>query len=137
MTPTSNVNQRDTCMSSRAWFVPGLLAGLFALSACAGEDELEQPVPLFDVENAVEYPLELWDEGVEGSTLLRIRVTDGGDVDSVEVAESSGHSGLDSAAVEGVRELRFQPGRKNGERTRMWATLPVEFSTRPTGGNPE
>lgn len=109
-----------------------LLAGIAA--ACDGEAELEQPVPLYG-EEPIEYPLELWDRGVEGSILLRLRVTDMGEVDSVEVAESSGHAGLDSAAVDGARTLQFQPGRKDGKRVRMWATLPVEFSTRPRVDN--
>jgi TonB family protein len=119
-------------MTIRTWIAVGLLAALPAVAACEGEDELEQPVPLFDENNGIAYPVELWDEGVEGETVLRIRVTAVGEVDSVEVVQSSGHEGLDAAAVDGARALRFQPGRKNGERVRMWATLPVEFSTRPS-----
>lgn len=103
---------------------------LCAIAGCTGEDQLQQPVPLYG-EEPIEYPLDLWDEGVEGEAILRIRVTATGEVDSVEVSESSGHSGLDSAAIVGVRELRFEPGRRNGTRERMWATLPVLFSTRP------
>jgi TonB family protein len=106
------------------WLVALLLAG------CFGPDNVEQPIPLYG-EEPVEYPIELWDRGLEGETVLRVRVTDVGIVDSVEVMESSGHSALDSAAVVGVRELRFEPGRRNGERTRMWATLPVLFSRGP------
>jgi TonB family protein len=115
---------------------PSLLAGLaLLLVACGGEPELEQPVPLYG-EDPIEYPLELWDEGVEGNLVLRLLVNETGAVDSVEVAQASGHQGLDEAAIEGARILRFEPGRKDGERTPMWATLPVEFSTRPTG-NPD
>ncbi len=107
---------------------------LVALAACGGEGELEQPTPLYG-NSPIEYPLELWDEGVEGATILRLRVDERGQVDSVEIAESSGHEGLDAAAVAGARSLRFEPGRKDGKRIRMWATLPVEFSTRPTPVN--
>ncbi len=110
-----------------------LPVALSGLVACGGETDIEQPIPLYG-ENPIEYPLDLWDEGVEGSTLLRVRVSEVGEVDSVEVTESSGHAGLDSAAVNGARQLRFQPGRKNGKRVRMWATLPVHFSTRPGSG---
>ncbi len=94
------------------------------------EDYIESPRPLYG-EEPVDYPLTLWDAGVEGQTLLRVRVTNMGIIDSIEVAESAGHPGLDSAAVAGVRDLRFQPGRRNGRRARMWATLPVIFSKRP------
>lgn len=103
------------------------------LAGC-GQAEIEPPVPLYG-EEPVLYPEELWDQGLEGTTLLRLRVTDTGAVDSVEVAESSGFEGLDEAAVAGARDLRFQPGRRNGKRVRMWASLPVEFSTRPRPRN--
>ncbi len=103
---------------------------LLLLVGCGGEGELEQPTPLYG-EEPIAYPVELWDEGAEGTTLLRVRVNETGVVDSVEVLESSGHEGLDAAALTGARELRFQPGRKDGKRIRMWASLPVHFSKRP------
>ena len=116
----------------RARVLAGALTAIFLLG-CTGTEELQQPVPLYG-EEPVQYPLELWDLGIEGETTLRVRVTDMGVVDSVEVAESSGHLALDSAAIHGVRDLRFQPGRSNGKRVRMWATLPVVFSRRPAAG---
>jgi TonB family protein len=111
------------------------LAFVGALAGCGGTDDLQQPVPLYGEE--VQYPLALWDRGIEGETLLRVRVTDTGVVDSVEVVESSGSAELDSAAVKGAGELRFQPGRRNGDRVRMWATLPIVFSKRPAGSEYE
>ena len=101
-----------------------LLAAL--LPAGCGEDEVVRPEPLHGPD-AVEYPLAQWAAGVEGETTLRVRVTDTGAVDSIEVTGSSGHLDLDSAAVAGVRTLRFEPGRMSGHRTRMWVTLPVLF----------
>lgn len=101
-----------------------------AASACGGEGEIEQPAPLYgDV--PIEYPLHLWDQDMEGETLLRVRVTDTGAVDSVEVVQSSGHTDFDAAAVDGARSLRFTPARKDGERIRVWARVPVHFSKRP------
>jgi TonB family protein len=105
------------------------LVGALLSAGCVAA-EIEPPEPLYG-EEPIAYPEDLWDEGVEGVTTLRIRVTDTGEVDSVAVEESSGHEALDQAAVEGARRLRFQPGRRNGKRIRMWASIPVEFSTRP------
>jgi periplasmic protein TonB len=114
----------------RARWVLVLLPLVAVLGAACVAAEIEPPEPLYG-EAPIPYPEALWDEGVEGTAYLRIRVTDTGAVDSVEVEESSGHERLDQAAMDGARELRFQPGRRNGKRVRMWATIPIEFSTRP------
>ncbi len=110
----------------------GLLSCLAmpALVACGAEGEIEQPRPLF-AEVPIEYPLHMWDQDMEGETLLRVRVGDTGGVDSVEVVESSGHASFDSAAVAGARRLRFTPARQNGERIEVWAQVPVRFSKKP------
>ena len=105
------------------------LLPLAVLAACAGDREIDQPAPLGEV--PIVYPLSLWDQGIEGETLLRVRVTDVGQVDSVEVVESSGHAAFDSAAIAGARELRFEPARQDGKRIRVWARVPVHFSKRP------
>lgn len=110
-------------------------AGLLGVGGCTGDAEVDQPVPLYG-ENPIEYPLEMWDQGVEGETVLRVLVDAQGRVDSVVVKQSSGHEDLDQAAVEGARELRFQPGRKNDERIEVWATVPVQFSKRPDPDGP-
>jgi periplasmic protein TonB len=107
-----------------------LVAAVLLPAGCGAGADLERPTPLYG-EAPIDYPIALWDDGVEGTTVLRLRVTETGEVDSVEVAETSGHAGLDSAAVAGAQGLRFQPGRRNGKRVRMWASLPVHFSTRP------
>lgn len=110
----------------RVWTGGLLLTAL----ACGGEGEIEQPTPLYG-DIPIEYPLQLWDQDMEGETLLRVRVSDVGGVDSVEIAESSGYAAFDSAAVEGARDLRFEPARRDGKRIEVWATVPVHFSKRP------
>jgi len=109
----------------------GALLGAVVLVAGGGaEREIEQPRPLYgDV--PIEYPLHMWDQDMEGQTVLRVRVTDVGVVDSVEILESSGYASFDSAAVAGGRELRFTPARRDGKRITVWAEVPVFFSKRP------
>jgi TonB family protein len=103
--------------------------GVFLGFSCGGEPQIERPVP-FD-ERVIGYPLELWDQDIEGQMLLRVRVNDLGRVDSVVMVESSGHHAFDSAAIAGARDLRFTPARKNGKRIEVWAQVPVHFSKRP------
>ena len=109
--------------------IPAAGTALLLLGGCVGEGAVVRPQVL-DGNETVAYPIALWDAGVEGATTLRVRVTVEGMVDSVEVTETSGHAGLDSAAVTGVRTLRFEPGRLGPRPTRMWATLPVLFTRR-------
>ncbi|MXW66937.1 MAG: energy transducer TonB [Gemmatimonadales bacterium] len=73
------------------------------------------------------YPAEALEEGAGGDIVLRIRITDAGRVDSVAVVTSSGHSVLDSAAVEGARQLRYRPAQHGGAPTAIWAQLPVHY----------
>lgn len=101
-----------------------------ATTACQDELPLEQPRPLYG-ESPVEYPIDLYDQSVEGEAVLRVRVRDSGDVDSVEVEESAGHVGLDSAAVSSLLQTRFTPARRGDEFVDAWVHIPVRFSTRP------
>jgi len=111
------------------------LAALIAALGCGGEGEIQQPTPLF-AEVPIEYPLHMWDQDMEGETILRVRVSDLGVVDSVEVIESSGYASFDSAAVAGARDLRFSPATRGGKRITVWAEVPVHFSKRPRPDSP-
>ena len=115
--------------------IVGALGGMVLAAACAGDQEIERPSPLFgDV--PIDYPVSLWDQDIEGETRLRVRVTDTGAVDSVEVLDPSGHPEFDAAAIAGAKQLRFRPARRNGKRIEVWAEVPVHFSKRPRpGGN--
>jgi len=110
--------------------VGAFAAAVVAVVSCRGEGEIEQPTPLYG-EVPIEYPLHMWDQDMEGETLLRVRVNDVGAVDSVEVLRSSGYASFDSAATAGARNLRFTPARRDGERIAVWAEVPVYFSKRP------
>ncbi len=114
--------------NSRGLLVVAVIAG--ALVGCGVEGEIEQPAPLYG-QLPIDYPIQLWDQDMEGQTLLRVRVSDTGGVREVEVLESSGHPAFDSAAVAGARDLRFRPARQDGKRIEVWAKVPVHFSKKP------
>jgi protein TonB len=100
------------------------------VSGCSGDQEIESPSPL-SASVPIDYPLDLWDQGIEGSSMLRVRVTEMGDVDSVVVMESSGYAAFDSSAVRGARTLKFSPARQGDKRIEVWAHVPVHFSKKP------
>jgi len=105
-----------------------LVAG--TVSGCSGDQEIDSPSPL-SASVLIDYPLDLWDQGIEGSSMLKVRVTDVGEVDSVVVMESSGYDAFDSSAVRGARTLRFSPARQGDKRIEVWAHVPVHFSKKP------
>ena len=113
--------------------MPAFVAAAMTALSCGGDAEIERPTPLF-TESPVEYPLELWDQDVEGSTLVRVLVNEEGGVDSAMVMESSGHSELDSAAVQGALSMEFDPATREGEPLRVWARVPVHFSKSESSG---
>ncbi len=99
-------------------------------AACTSDAQIQQPAPLYG-HASIEYPLQMWDQNREGETLLRVRVTAMGVVDSVVVEKSSGYEAFDSAAVSGVKAIRFKPALRNGKRIEVWADVPVTFSKKP------
>jgi TonB family protein len=104
------------------------LAALVFLAACAAEDAVvEHPRLLDQEESPFRYPAELWDDGIDGETVVMVRVNTAGVVDSVYVYESSGQPAFDSAAVDGARDLWFAPGRRGAREATMWARVPVRF----------
>ena len=99
-----------------------------ACGACEPADTtLTQPVAL-PADNPMKYPVRLWDEGIEGETIVLVHVNERGDVDSTMVHTSSGHGAFDSAAMLGARKLRFTPARRGERYIPMWTRLPVKFA---------
>lgn len=75
------------------------------------------------------YPPELQASRVQGNVTLRIHIDSAGRVapESTQVVQSSGYTMLDSAAVEGSRELQFIPAKKGGEAMAISIQFPVYF----------
>ncbi len=117
---------------TRGLWIPAL--GALYLAACARDADVEGPALLGDA-LPIEYPLEMWDRGIEGETVLQVRVNEAGVVDSVAVFESSGHQSLDSAAATGARAMRFDPGRRRGRDVPVWLRIPVRFSRQSDPGS--
>ncbi len=113
-----------------------LLVCALLVAGCADRDEVSTPLPVGGPETA-EYPLDLWDRGVEGETLIRLKVERTGEVDSVEVAETSGHAAFDSAAVRWGREARFSPAVRGADTVAVWARVPVRFQRNDVPPEPE
>lgn len=75
------------------------------------------------------YPPALFAQKVQGNVTLRIYIDRAGLIvpDSTRVAETSGYAALDSAAVKGSRELKFQPATTQAQPVPVSILLPVFF----------
>ncbi|MEO8578761.1 MAG: energy transducer TonB [Gemmatimonadales bacterium] len=75
------------------------------------------------------YPPALYAQKVQGNVTLRIFIDREGSIvgDSTRVAETSGFTALDSAAMKGSRELKFEPAKTLGQAVPVSILLPVFF----------
>jgi TonB family protein len=110
------------------------LLALCAAPGCAEEVPLPEFPPRLISQAEFPYPEDLWDEGVEGETTLRIFVAATGTVDTARVEVPSPYAAFDSAALHGGRRLRFEPARRGDQPIGAWFRLPVRFDITPAAG---
>lgn len=75
------------------------------------------------------YPPALYAQKVQGNVTLRIFINRDGTIapDSTRIAETSGFTALDSAAMKGSRDLKFEPAKTQGQPVPVSILLPVYF----------
>ena len=118
----------------------GALAGLAILAACSKGDATKTafdatisrpdtyPIML-NKDMPFRYPPALYAEKVQGNVTLRLYVDKDGTVvdDSTRVIESANIPTLDSAAIKGSRELKFEPAKLRGTPMPVSILFPVYF----------
>lgn len=84
---------------------------------------------MLNTELPFRYPPALYAQKVQGNVTLRIYINRDGQIvsDSTRVAETSGFSALDSAAMKGSRDLKFEPAKTQGQAVPVSILLPVFF----------
>lgn len=73
------------------------------------------------------YPESARRQGIQGTTELKIHILADGSVAGAVVARSAGHPDLDEAALDAVKNWRFEPARRGQEPVAVWALIPVRF----------
>lgn len=93
-----------------------------------GVDDAPLRAPMrIDSGTPFKFPEGAWQEGLEGTTVLKLLISRQGTVDSAMVLKSSGHWSLDSAALAQASVLRFEPAAQGGDPVQVWGRLPVIF----------
>jgi protein TonB len=73
------------------------------------------------------YPLSAQRRGEEGTVIVLVLVTRTGLPENVSVEKTSGHRGLDEAAVAAIKTWRFKPAREGSQAVDSWVRIPVVF----------
>jgi periplasmic protein TonB len=87
------------------------------------------PPVMLNKELPFRYPPALYAQKVQGNVTLRIFIDRDGAIvaDSTRIAETSGFTALDSAAMKGSRDLKFEPAKTQGQSVPVSILLPVFF----------
>ena len=73
------------------------------------------------------YPDSARRAGVQGVTLLKVRVLENGNVGEPFGEQPAGHPDRDRSAADAVKKWRFEPARRGNETIAVWVLLPVRF----------
>jgi len=88
-------------------------------------DSLSKPKPSHKVIPA--YPDELRQQGVEGKVELQVAIDEEGTVQGVRVVKPL-HPYLDNAALQALKQWKFEPAQKNGKPISVLMTMAINFS---------
>jgi len=80
------------------------------------------------LQNVGRYPELAKKAGIEGRVIVQFTVNQNGSVTDARI-RSGAHQMLNQAALEAVRQLSFQPGRKSGQPVSVQVNLPITFQT--------
>lgn len=74
------------------------------------------------------YPYMAKSRGWTGKVLLRVRVSEDGAAESVDIERTSGHEVLDESAQDAVKKWRFAPAKLGGRVVACTVVVPVDFN---------
>lgn len=121
-------------MERRTLLSPALLlAGVFALSACAKKQDesaapLIAPTELAAIDTPPPaYPAEAECNSDGGTTVLRVTIEQDGVPSRVGQVQSSGNAALDKAALDAVQAWKFRAATRNGKPVTHTINVPVTF----------
>jgi protein TonB len=99
-----------------------------AMGSSDGEkDVVKKASPLYSHNPPPSYPQSARVRRLEGTVELNVLVDTKGRVRDLNLRRSSGYTVLDRAAMDSVKEWRFEPGRTSCCSMEMWVVVPMVF----------
>ena len=71
---------------------------------------------------------------LEGHGKIEIFLDEEGQVQRIQVNESSGHRSFDNAALQVASTIEFTPALNRDQRRPVWVSLPIQFTTDDAAG---
>ena len=90
------------------------------------DDSVDSP-PRPTYQAPLSYPKQARARGVEGYVVLSLLISATGEIEKMQVLEASPMGVFDQAALEGVRNWRFEPAQYQGRNVKVWARQRVRF----------
>jgi TonB family protein len=77
-----------------------------------------------------EYPAILRDAGIGGRVVVWFFIDENGTVRDTRISQTSGHTGLDEAAIKVADVYRFTPALNRDKKVQVWVQFPITFEVR-------
>jgi len=85
----------------------------------------DPPVPLRPIKP--KYPEIAQEAGIEGTVVVQVFVDERGRVKETVILKGIPNTGLDEAATEAIRLVRFKPAKQRERAVGVWISIPVNF----------
>ena len=85
----------------------------------------DPPVPLSPIRP--KYPEIAQEAGIEGTVVVQVFVDENGRVADTVILKGIPNTGLDDAAADAIRKVRFRPAKQRERAVGVWISIPVNF----------
>lgn len=90
----------------------------------------DQPRPIGGIsaiQKRIKYPEAALIAGVEGQVVVQVLIDEDGDPIEFKVLSSPGNDDLEKAAIEAIRQTKFEPAIQKGVPVKFWMSIPIRF----------
>ena len=108
--------------------LPGFLSGIFSDNKFRITAE-EMPFPvdgIKSIQEKIHYPEIAKRAGIEGKVYVLAFIDESGNVINARIIRGIG-AGCDEAAIDAVKQTKFNPGREDGRAVKVKVTIPIVF----------
>ncbi len=90
-------------------------------------EDLVDVAPRPKYRSAFKYPKQAKKKGITGYVVVSLLIDDKGNVEQVQVLESSPSGVFDSVVEQGIQDWRFEPAQYQGRPVKVWAKQKIRF----------